>query len=135
MSEYDSLISGIVRETKMISGVDVVHAPSTSAGEKIIYRYSPGKYDGEYETLSVTMRFLSKDSAEAFGRMERVSRVLCSGGTRNPLTVDGCPVYVTRYGNGGSGYIGKTGHFFVLASFEVKRPMPSDIRIARGEAL
>ncbi len=135
MTDNNSAVSRIVAEAAAVSGVKAVHAPSAAAGEKIIYRYTPGKYDGDYEVFTVTMRFLSKDTATAFGRVEAVSRVLCSEGTRNVLSEDGCPVYIERKSGGGSGYIGKTGYFFVIASFEVKRQMPSDIKIAVSEVL
>jgi len=135
MTEYDLIVKRITDIAALEAGVKAVHSPATSAGEKIIYRYTPGSYDGDYEVITVTMRFISKDIQTAVKRMENVSRVLCSEGTRNPLSDGECPVYVTRKHSGGSGYIGKTGHFFVLAAFEVKRQMPSAIKYAEGEVM
>lgn len=135
MTEYETIIKNIAHIAGAEAGVPVYHAPSASAGEKIIYRCSPGKYDGDFETFTVTMRFISRNSETAFERAERVSRILCCGGERNLLRTDECPVFTVRGESGGSGYIGRTGHYFVLAAFEVKRRMPSSLKLATNEAV
>ena len=108
---------------EMAAGVNAVHSPSPSAGEKIIYRYTPGSYDGEFETCTVTMRFISRNISDAVKRAECVSLALCSDDIKSALSADGTPVFVVRKQSGSSGYIGKTGHYFVIAAFEVNRRM------------
>lgn len=101
------------------AGVPVYHAPSPSAGEKIIYRCTPGKFDGDYEVFTVVMRFISRDLAQAMLRARRVSEALCRPGDSG-IDVGGERLYALREEGGGSGFIGKTGHFYVMTRFEVR---------------
>lgn len=126
MAEYKEVIDGIVSVVKRFSGVGVIHAPSPSAGEKIIYRCTPAKYDGEFEHFRITMRFISRSQEEAFLRAGAVSAALCRPGDRGIAVGNGSVMesgerlYIIREGTGTSGFIGKTGHFYVLSAFDVK---------------
>ena len=125
MAEYHSIIQNIVKRTADIAGVPVHHAPSPSAGEKIIYRCTPGECDGNYESFTVVMKFLSADLDTAFRRAEDVTYMLCTDGFRSVLRDGRCPVYTVREDGGGSGFIGRTGHFFVMTRYKVRRRVPS----------
>ena len=126
MAEYNEVIGAIVKEAQAASGVEAVHAPSPSAGEKIIYRCTPAKYDGEWEHFRINLRFISRSMEDAFLRAGKVSAALCRPGDRgiNPhgggVITPGERLYVAREDSGNSGYIGKTGHFYVLSVFDVR---------------
>lgn len=126
MAEYKEVLGTIVDEARRFSGVEVVHAPSASAGEKIIYRCTPVKYDGEWEHFRINLRFISRNLEDAFLRAGKVSAALCRPGDRgiNPygggVLTPGERLYVARESSGNSGFIGKTGHFYVLSVFDVK---------------
>lgn len=115
----DSIIKKITEVAGDAAGVPVYHAPSPAAGEKIIYRFTPGGYDGEFETITVIMRFISRDLAQAMKRAEDVSGVICRRGERG-VDLGGEKFCGIREEGGGSGYIGKTGHFYVMSRFEIK---------------
>ena len=132
MTEYENIIERLADVIENITGVPVYHAPAASAGEKIIYRCTPGRYDGDFETFGMTVKFLSADVKTAFGRAEKVSRYLCGPGDRGVLNLDRCPVCTVREEGGGSGYIGRTGYCFVTARFEISRRLGSIINRDRG---
>lgn len=121
VSGYDKAIEHIVNVMSDSCPVPICHSPATSAGEKLIYRCSPAKYDGMWEEFTVTVRFISSGIKTAFARSEEISRALCTHGDAGAELEDGSSIYVTRDGTGGSGYIGRTGYFFVMARFRVKR--------------
>lgn len=129
LTKNDSTVRSIMEIAGSIAGVGVVHSPAPSAGEKIIYRCSPGKYDGDFETFTLTMRFISKDVATAHERAKAVSAVICAPGDRKFAVSGDYPEFITRDGGGGSGYIGRTGHYFVLVKFSVRRRLPSAVKI------
>lgn len=117
------------------TGTEVCHAPAASAGERIIYRYSPGKHEGDFEEFSLTMRFISKDISVAAERMKRVSEYICMPADKPRYKEDDLHVYVVREDSGGSGYIGRTGYFFVLARFLVRHRLESSIKTAVGSVM
>lgn len=119
MADFKTVAEAVTKRAAEAAGVAACHAPSPLAGERIIYRYSPGKYDGEFETVTVTMRFISADIAQALSRAQKVSAVLCRPGDRG-VRLGGDTVYTVREDGGNSGYIGKTGHYYVLTRFNVK---------------
>lgn len=133
MTKYESVAERIAQIAREASGVPVVHAPSSSAGEKIIYRCTNGKCDGDYESFKVTMRHVSRDVSEAFLREKLVTAALCRPGSESPLMTDACPVFTVRSEGGGSGYIQRTGHFFVISVYEVRRRMTDDERSGDNE--
>ncbi len=120
------LIDKIVAAAEAAAGVPLCHAPSPSAGEKVIYRCTPGRYDGEFETVTVTMRFISAESKTAFERAEKVALRLCHPGDYGGE--DAKTLFTVRRSGGGSGYIGRTGHFCVTAMFEVRSRVSSPER-------
>lgn len=132
MAKDKDIIKTIIDEAARETGVEVCRAPAASAGEKIIYRYSPGKYDGDFEEFSVTMRFISKDMSVALERAKKVSRAICLPGDKSYYDEDSIPVYIVREDSGGSGYIGRTGHFFVLTKFCVRRRLESSVETWMG---
>lgn len=132
MTGYDEILGHIADLVAAAADVPFCHAPAVSAGEKIIYRCSPGKYDGEWERFVISMRFISTSMDTALARAKSVSRILCAPGDRSVWEKNGCQNFVVREEGGGSGYIGRTGHFFVLARFEVKRRLPSTLKEGEG---
>ncbi len=133
MTTNETIIEKITGSAAEAAGVPVEHAPAASAGEKIIYRCSLGKYDGDFETFTVTMRFISKDIGEAHRRAKAVSALICAPGDRAFYKSDGLPEFIVREAGGGSGFIGRTGHYFVLTRFSVRRRLPSSVKIGIGQ--
>lgn len=124
-----------MKDVAACTGTQVCHAPAASAGERIIYRYSPGKYDGDFEEFSITMRFISKDISVAMKRAKDVSSLICMPGDKPRYDEESLPVYVIREDSGGSGYIGRTGHYFVLTRFLVRRRLESSVGIGIGSIM
>lgn len=129
----ETIVEGIIRKAEAAAGVPAVHSPATSVGEKIIYRCSPGKYDGDFEHLTITMRFISKDVQNAHTRARNASTHICAPGDRDFSSSGDLDEFVVREAEGGSGYIGRTGHYFVLVKFSVRRRLPAATGIGVGQ--
>lgn len=121
MAEFKTLVNTVIEMVEGISQVPVCHAPSAHAGEKIIYRYTPGEYDGIFEHITVTMKFISKDLARAYLLADAVSNRICTVGDRDAGESGGNALFISREEGGGSGYIGRTGHYYVSTRFQIKR--------------
>ena len=132
MAGYREIVDAVVSELRRITGVPVYHAPAPSAGEKIIYRYTPGESDGVSGEFVLTLRFISRDLAEAMARAEAVETALCSRGDRGVVLGDGISACIRRRDGSGSGFIGKTGHFFILSRLSVRFRCTEGIRSAEG---
>lgn len=118
MAGYKNVVKIFTDRVREIVGVPVYHAPAPSAGEKVIYRYTPGSHDGDSETVTVTMRFISRRLEDAMTRAKAVADALCRRGERG-IEIGGENLCVVREDGGGSGFIGRTGHFYVLSRFEM----------------
>ena len=119
MADTEKIIREIVKAAGSAAGVPVYHTPSPSAGEKIIYRCIHGEYDGEFESVTLVMRFISRDLAAAMSRAQAVAGVICRRGERG-IEYDREKVYGIREEGGTSGFIGRTGHFYVMSRFRIK---------------
>lgn len=116
-----TLIQDVIKAVENTSGVPVYHAPSAHAGEKIIYRYVLGDYDGIYESLTLTLKFISKSLERASLLAEAVSAGICTVGDRDVHEKRENALFAVRTEGGGSGYIGRTGHYFISVKFLIKR--------------
>lgn len=133
MMESDKAVEYIAGVMEDACSVPICRSPATSAGEKVIYRCSPAEYDGMWESFTVTVRSVSGAVKTAFARTEEMSRALCTHGDAGKELEDGSRIHVTRDGAGGSGYIGRTGYYFVLAKFRVRRRLPARRTEAVGD--
>ncbi len=133
MMRSDAAVEHIARVMGDVCSVPICRSPATSAGEKMIYRCSPAEYDGMWESFTVTVRAVSGAVKTAFARTEELSRALCTHGDEGTELEDGSRIHVTRDGAGGSGYIGRTGCFFVMAKFRVRRYLPARRTEAVGD--
>ena len=116
------LFQEIADKAARTAEVPPVAAPSTASGDKIIGSVRLSDYDGEWETFEMTMRFISKTVKDAYARAERVSMDLCDPGDAVSVVGDRqCSVNVKRIASESSGYIMRTGHFYVIAKFRIKR--------------
>lgn len=121
MTNAKTLADTVIKKVEGISQVPVCHAPSAHAGEKIIYRYNLGEYDGIFECVTVTMKFISKELERAFLLADTVSNRICTLGDRDVGESGADALFISREDGGGSGYIGRTGHYYVSARFQIKR--------------
>lgn len=116
------------------AGIPAVTAPAAASGEKIIWRVRLSSYDGEWETFDMTMRFVSRTVKDAYARAEAVSRYLCApGDARSAAGLSGgANISIKRIASESSGYISRTGHFYVIAKFRVKRRLGATLREGIG---
>jgi len=119
MAGYKDAVKAFTEKVREIVGVPVYHAPAPSAGEKVIYRYTPGDHDGDVAVVTVSMRFISRRLDDAMSRAKAVADAVCRRGETG-IESGGMRLCVVREDGGGSGFIGRTGHFYVMSRFEIR---------------
>ena len=118
MAETKSIVKIFTDKVSEIVGVPVYHAPAPSAGEKVIFRYTPGSHDGGTDEVTVSLRFISRRLEDAAVRDRAVADALCRRG-ESGIDVGGVRLRIVRKDGGGSGFIGRTGHFYVMSRFYI----------------
>lgn len=121
----------LMREIELVTGVPSVVSPARRSGEKTVWRVRLASYDGEWETLEVTLRHISRNMKTALERAGTVGSYLCDpGDAASAVSDNGDCVNIKRIATESSGYVSRTGHFFVISKYRIRRRCSAPSNIA-----